>query len=211
MRQITSKSIERKKSKRNRLIVGGILVVVLLVITLGFAFQGGHTGISGGGDVSGAIEDISLIYNGLTFTFSNQHGRWLVSQKGFTLGFIHSPTETRRTLEATNFTFSNDSFNRFGSYQTKPLYISSENTGARDEVMVNLGQLTPRPPQEACIEESGCPEDFPIKTCEDNFIIIQESGDTSITQQQNCVFIEGREQDLIKLVDAFLLKVFEID
>ena len=55
-----------------------------------------------------------------------------------------------------------------------------------------------------------CKEDFPVKDCENNFVIIRESNDTKIVQEKNCVFIQGEKENLTQITDEFLFNVFEI-
>ena len=55
-----------------------------------------------------------------------------------------------------------------------------------------------------------CEEDYPIKTCDDNFIIIKENNNTGIIQSESCVFIQGQQENLTMITDEFLFKVFGI-
>ena len=65
--------------------------------------------------------------------------------------------------------------------------------------------------QLACLEGEECANDeLPIKTCEDNFIIIRESDVTEVVQEDNCVFIRGEAEELAKITDAFLLKIIGV-
>ena len=64
--------------------------------------------------------------------------------------------------------------------------------------------------QSACLSEEKCEGDFPIKTCSDNFIIIQENKTKEIKQTENCVYIGGEKEELVKLTDEFLYKIIGI-
>ena len=64
--------------------------------------------------------------------------------------------------------------------------------------------------QIACLDSAKCPENLPIKTCEDNFIIIEEKNKTAITQENKCIFIQGAKENLTKITDEFLFKVIGI-
>lgn len=99
--------------------------------------------------------------------------------------------------------------NSINSYQGRPLYIYSESEEAELEIFINLGNIVLRT-QKACVEGVECPGDFPVKDCEDNFIIIVEKNISSIIQQDNCIFIEGKKEDLTGLVDQFLFKILGI-
>jgi hypothetical protein len=95
-------------------------------------------------------------------------------------------------------------------YKGKPLYFSSKNSAAYLELYRNLGQIAERF-QGACLNETGCEENLPIKDCSNNFIIIRESNISNIFQDENCVFIEGNYENLTSLTDEFLFKAFNIE
>lgn len=195
MRKIISKHEEKRIQKRNRIVVGIILVFVMLGSILGFAFQGGHGG--GGGQLGNNQQNPAsntATYNG--FEFINSNGLWILGS--FVFKNLPQDVEDIGTglKDITN-------------YQGKPLYIHSESDGAEIEISVNLGQVAQRV-QEACLETEECLGDFPVKTCEDNFIIIRESSNNTISQDNNCVYIEGNSGDLTGLADQFLFKILGI-
>jgi hypothetical protein len=55
-----------------------------------------------------------------------------------------------------------------------------------------------------------CEETLPIKTCEDNFIIIKENNFTNIIQEDNCVFIQGPSENLTMVSDEFLFHILGV-
>jgi hypothetical protein len=63
--------------------------------------------------------------------------------------------------------------------------------------------------QRACPENFICEEDIPIKTCENNFILIQISNESKIVQENNCVKIFGSEENILKNVDEFLYNILK--
>ena len=95
------------------------------------------------------------------------------------------------------------------NYYEKPLYISSDYPEATYEIASNLNQITLRM-QPACFNESDCGQDIPSKTCEDNFIIIEEKNQTNIIQEENCVFIQGPQENLTQISDEFLFNILGI-
>ena len=185
MRKLTSKYKEKKNQKRNQWIVGIILIFLMLVSTLGFAFQGGFSKKDDGN---------SLIYNG--YEFENINGFWAFED----FVFKYNPQEVPDTGEI---------YFKFSDYQNKPLYIYSEDAESEYEIFLNLGQFTQRT-QKACPENKICEGDIPYKDCENNFIIIKVDEIENIYQESNCVFIQGREENLIKLVDQFLFKILGV-
>lgn len=188
MRKIISKEESVKKSRRNQLIVGGVLILVMIASVLGYAFGKEQT-----------TDTERITYKG--FEFTKTGNLWNVNTGTYQLSFFYNPQETEKI---------NSILNPLSLYSGKPLYISSESNEAETEIYRNLfyqNQVVQRV-QNACFEGEKCKdESFPIKNCTDNVIIIKESNTTKITQQNNCVFIEGNKGNLTKLSDSFLFKL----
>jgi len=90
------------------------------------------------------------------------------------------------------------------------IYIDAKNTYLYQVLEQNLftyaNRIVP-----ACIDELDCENNnLPIKTCEDNIIIIKESNENKIYEDNNCIYIEGKSEDITTLTDIFLLRVFGI-
>lgn len=191
MRKIISKQDEGKKKRTNQLVIGGILIVVMVLSTLGYSLNSGE---------NDSTE--SVTYNGIKF--AKDSGLWNANIGDFTFSFKYNPKETEKI---------NSSLNMIDEYNSKPLYLFSESVEAGTEIYRNLfysNSLVERI-QEACLEGEACTNpDAPIKTCSDNFIIIKESENDRIYQQENCVFIEGKKEDLTKLADSFLFKIIGV-
>ena len=187
MRKIASKHREERKRKRNQVIVGCVLIFVMFfsVISYGFA---NFTNSDGGTSEN----QNHITYNG--FIFTEQNNFWILNFNGRNFIFSHNPEGVPKISSQVNL---------LSSYNEKPLFIHSESPIAESEISTNLFGLVERI-QNACPENEDCEEDIPTKTCEDNFIIIKE-GSQRIKQENNCVFIEGKSEDLIKLTGEFLL------
>src|SRR3989344_8166799 len=155
----------------------------MLFSTLGYSFQGG-----------GSNGNKNVEYNGIKFT--QQNNLWITSIKNVQFSFEYNPKLVEK--------ISSD-IKGIDNYYNKPLYISSENIEAESEVYRNLAQIVQRV-QEACLENEKCEGDLPVKTCKDNLIVIKENDINNIRQEENCIFIEGKKDDLIKLTDEFLFK-----
>lgn len=138
-------------------------------------------------------------YNG--FEFAEQNGFWNLNLGNLNFVFRYNPKETENISSQVNY---------LNSYSEKPLYIYSENNEASSEVYINLNQMAQRI-QSACLDGYECSENVPIKTCEDNFIIISESNETNIIQENNCVFILGPYENLTMMSDVFLFKVLGVE
>ncbi len=188
MRRITSKASEIKKQKKNQLIIGIILIIVMFGSVFGVIVNS-----FGKKENSNEVE-----YNG--FEFVNENGYWKLGIGGYSFVFRNNPYEVEEIETEINY---------LNSYSGKPLYISSEFSEATTEIYYNLEQIVLRT-QNACLEGEKCEGDYPVKTCEDNFIIIEEKNESNIIQDNNCVFIQGSEEDIIKVCDEFLFHIFGI-
>ena len=188
MRKILSKSEQEKKRKRNSIIIG----VILMIVMFGSVF-----GVVVGSLGQGSSGKNKMEYNG--YEFLNENGLWKVSIGEINFIFRYFPTETTDT---TNI------LKNVNNYYNKPLYVYSEEAESEIEVYANLQQIAARI-QPACFSNETCEGDFPIKTCSDNFIII-ENGTEEITQVENCVYIKGEKQELLKLTDSFLYDILSI-
>jgi len=190
MRRIEIKEQEDKKKKRNQLIVGLILVVLMFVSVAGYAFVGNGS--------ENKINSNKIVYNG--FDFYNQNDFWILNNKNPQLIFKYNPEQTKNISV---------NVNQINDYYNKPLYIFSEDVEAELEIYKNLQGYSQRI-QRACVEGNLCNSDIPIKTCEDNFIIIKKSETTNILQDNNCVIIEGAAENLTMIADEFLFRLFKI-
>ena len=189
MRQLVSKEEEARKRKRNQIIAGVCLAVVMILSTIGFAFQGRSDN-----SPEGTSPESEIDYN--SFKFINQNDLW-------TLGnfvFRYNPKEVENI---------GSGIKPMSTYQKKPAYIYSEDAEAEAEIAINLGQVAQRI-QRACPEDRNCTEDIPVKTCSDNFIIIKENDISSLIQNNNCVLINGPKENLTRIADQFLFKALEI-
>ena len=173
--------------KRNQWIVGIVLVFLMLFSVLGYAFGGKSDG-----------ENEKVIYN--EFEFLGQNGFWYTQIGNFEFVFDYNPKEVDEQKVELNYV---------NEYYEKPLYLSSENSKASSEIYNNLNRFVLRM-QNACTEDQKCGGDLPVKTCEDNFIIIKKSNETKLYQDENCVFIEAPEDKLVGLTDEFLFQILGI-
>ena len=189
MRRIISKRKKEKKKKWNQLVVSTVLVLILFLSIFGYSsMRGGES-----------TEKNRVVYNGHEFVEKN--GFWFTKIKDSEFSFRYNPNEIGQI---------NSSLNLLENYYDKPLYISSDDIESESEIYRNLNPVIQRM-QLACLEGDECKNDeLPIKTCEDNFIIIKESDVAEVVQEDNCVFLKGKMGDLTKITDGFLLKIIGI-
>jgi hypothetical protein len=185
MRKIISKYEEDKKKKRNQLIVGGVLMLVMLVSVLGYAFQGQAINPTGTSNLN------TTTYNGIIFT--NQNGFWTTTYNNQNLIFTYNPSQINSDL--TNLTKT------INDFTGKALYIYSDDNNAESEVSISLAKFA-----------NGISpiQNISDKDCTNNEIIIQNSSISSVNQEQNCIIISGQGQDLIATTDNVLFKLFGI-
>ena len=188
MKRLRAKGSEAKKQKKNQTIIG----IVLIFVMFGSVF-GVIVGSFGNREDSSKVE-----YNG--FEFIKQSNFWILELGDLDFMFKYNPNEVEKIDSELKY---------LNHYYDKPLYISSENNEATYEIASNLGQITLRM-QNACLNETNCKEDLPLKTCEDNFIIIKEKNQTNIIQDNNCVFIQGPKENLTMISDEFLFHILGI-
>ena len=201
MRKITREEQENNSKRRRQLILALVLIFIMLFSLLGFAFS---TGDRATNKVNNQIID----YNG--FQFQENNGFWILNSNQETFVFSYNPSQTQDV---------ETKINNIDSYYNQPLYIYSEDYNSEIEITSNLNQIASRT-QKACpnfLDKTlDCKENVPPKTCEDKFIIIQKTNNEdlslnlSITQDDNCVFIEGSTNRLLELSDEFLFKIMGI-
>ncbi len=191
MRKIIPQHIEERKTKRNQLVLAVSLIALMLLSTIAYSFQYLF------GD-SNKQDQQEVNYKG--FKFIQQNELWVLKLNIGDFIFSYNPNDVKK---------ANGSINGFENYRDKKLYIYSENTEAESEIRINMAQFV-ESIEKACLDNMKCDQNILIKTCDENFIIIK-SGNEGIKQDKNCVFIEGKNEDLVNLADSFLLKILGIN
>jgi len=190
----TLKQIEIKKNRRNKYFLGFGLIILMFFSTLGYSFIGKSDNNHKGDNI--------LNYN--NFKFINQNKHWILNTGNSNFIFKYNPQETGK------INYQTYEIRKLDNYYNKPLYIYSKNNEVKQEIYRNLFSVVQRM-QDACLDKENCNGDFPLKTCEDNFIIIQVKNDSEeIIQNKSCVFIKGPEENLTKITDEFLFNVLGI-
>ena len=189
MRKIETPEEKERRRKRNSMLAGSIMLFVLVLGTIGFAFSfnSGTQQTSNNPAQSGA-------QSGNT-GFDNSLGKWGKEINGQMHYFLYSPEEVSDV--------NVELYKSLSDLSGRPLYIDSVNSAANAEIAANLGSYTLRM-QEACYKE--CEKNLPIKSCTDNIIIIKESNESRVYQEDNCYFILGG----VRETDAFLHKILGI-
>jgi len=192
MKKIITKKAQKEKQKRQQLTLGLVLILILVMSAFGVVVGS-----------FGSNEQKKIVYNGLEFFPLNDY--WKTDIGEFSFFFRYNPLETENISQY----FENKEIPIATFYSNKPLYISSFNQLATSEIYQNTNLFVERF-QNACLTEENCPENYPIKNCSENFIIILESEIPEIEIQENCIFIKGDYNNILILTDEFLFRTLGI-
>jgi hypothetical protein len=194
MRKIQSKEDKAKKQKRQQMWLGIILVVVMFGSVFGVIVNSFNASSQKGEKMT--YKGHKLIKQGTTYLLS-------IGEKTFY--FSENPNNVTGYFENMNIS------KIITTYLGNPLYIDSENYQVTQEIYQNINGY-PQRIQMACYNQEDCvDESLPIKDCSNNLIIIRESEENKIYEEDSCIFIEGKQEDLLKLADAFLLKILGLN
>lgn len=185
-----SKEEEKRKTRRNQFILVGIVTVLLLGSVFGII----------AGSVTPKSKSKSLTYKGYKLSRIGVFYNLTAANHGFY--FSNNPNSI-------NITYNITSLPNVTSYADYPLYLDSKASIPAEEVYNTFSGVAQRI-QFACFNNSTCNDpSLPIKNCSDHLIIIKTAKQNKIYTKDNCVFIEGKPQDLNQLTDTFILKVFK--
>lgn len=187
MRRIETKEDSERKDRRNKIIIGVLLVVLMLFSTAGYAFFSGNRD---------SEEVIKVSIDGRDFY--EQGNYWVTLIDGNPFYFTYLPNETQ----------SINLGKRVIDYTGKTLYFTKRGL-AEEEIARNLENIAGKI-WFACLEYENCTENWPIKNCTSNLIIIKEQdiGSNIIREEDNCVFILSNDTE--RDADAFVYRVLGI-
>lgn len=185
MRRLASIADVERARRRNNIILGVVMIVLLVGSSLGYSLM------SADGKNNNEASEMG-------FDFVRDGGIWKMIIGGELFGFRNLPSEVR-DVEVNIFVELN-------TYRGQPLYFVNSREGV-GEILSNFNRYILRY-QEACFgNESVCEGDLPVKDCSSNLIIFKEGNETSVYGEDNCVFIVG---DVSRGSDAFLYEVIGI-
>lgn len=183
MRDILSKHKEEKKAKRNQIILGIFLIFIMFFSVAEYSFLANDDQNTNQGNAD--VQKIN--YNGNEFSFQN--GFWVLNKDGNSFVFKYNPNQVDKI---------SGNFGTLEDYINKTIYINSEDLISESEIRVNLAQFSR-------IENSQ------NKSCDDKHITIKESAENKISQDKNCIFIEGKKESMARLTDEFLFKILGVE
>ncbi|RMF55857.1 hypothetical protein D6745_00935 [Candidatus Woesearchaeota archaeon] len=180
----TQKEIERAKRKK-QVIIGGILILIMVVSTAGYAIISSIDG-----------QKSKVEFNGVEFERSNGLWKFEIGGQEF---YVQNLPQSLKNVSV------NGSFS-VADYINKPLYIVGGSSSEVSELINFLGRYVLRY-QEACLLEENCSKDVPVKDCTNNIVAFVQSNVTKVYKNESCVFIEG---DFLKGVDAFIYRMLGV-
>lgn len=162
--------------------------------------------MSGIGYMAGRNSEEVIKYNG--FKFSKVDNGWLTYSNDLPVILINKPSE----LEGIDAGFV--SLNELNS--AEKIYLSSnpkDNLGRYLQgLQFNvLKRLKPRIVQACYTDNEEC-KDFVLKDCNDASssvkVILIKKGKNLIEYKDNCLIIQGEDEELVKYIDKFIMNMF---
>jgi len=194
MRKILSREVREKKDKRNKTILGVILVIIMVFSTIGYAFYSSDKEGEGGLEV--------ITYRSIDF-IPTEYGKYRFQIGENTYETYYHPEQTSNITGILTKTLE--------MYKNKPLYFGVDsreeiNQQGSQEIVYNIGRFLERQGF-SCLTED-CEEDYALKSCVDsNIIIFKQSNLTRITEDIRCVYIEYKEGEVERASDALLFRL----
>lgn len=182
MRKILTQAERDRRSKRRTMIVTLLILGVLVLSSVGYAFMYATGDSQGSAEGESSVQDVG--------------GQWMF-KIGDQVHYVRSSPEQAANISV-------QIVSDISTYAGKTVYIVAENKGILSEIYSNLARYTARM-QEACYEN--CTQDLPVKDCRENLIVWSESPENKVYQRDNCVFVEGD----VRAADAFIYKIFEVN
>ena len=193
-----SRERRERSRKRNQLIMGSILILLMVASTAGFALLNrSYLGSNNG------LTSETKNFNGIEFTRSeNFGGDWVFQSQGGSFVTRNTPEDVEDILFST--------ISNIGRYVDQPLYFVGSGPGI-SEIARNLQPYSLRA-QNACISSEECEGDLPVKGCLDNVIIVKEPEDDLefIYEEENCIYVIANIENQIRYADKFLFELLDI-
>lgn len=180
MNRIGADKQREEKQKRNLGIVGLILLGLMVLSTVGYAFSARQT-----------AQPVSPSSS----TGQTPDGLWQVTVDGHIFTFQYDPNELKNITDTTSVTRD--------TYRNKQVYIDSTNPAITNTLGSFLSVYAARV-QEGC--NGPCERDIPEKNCTSDIIVVWRDMPTNrIRQEEQCVIIEGD----LRTVQAFLYHLLQ--
>lgn len=198
MKKILTKEQQEKKRQRNQLIIGGIMILIMVMSTAGYALVNNES-------TSGTSAKYK--YKGTNFV-KDSNGYWDFTYNSVSYIVLYNPDEVKdySVLSKVNI----------DTYKSKPLYFVTDGNSGNTEITRNFYQRIPSRIQNACLSQTNCTNtNLPVKDCNgnDNVIVIREPNPNEnerVYQDNKCVYIIASNLNESKVSDAFLYSAIGI-
>jgi hypothetical protein len=211
MKKLLTKKEKEKIRKRNNTIIGSILVLIMFFSVIGYSFYTKSLDDS-------ERRERKIVFNGIEFDLKDD-GLWHFTVSGTDFISYYSPEELQNMTNELQDIEINLSLNYF-NFHDKMLYLHFENEfSTQSEILRNIGNVIQRT-NYFCFEKDEYDEfgefkecEWPIKSCNDTngiMLITKNAEKNSIKQNENCIFIEFKEQEGLKIASVFVYKLLEI-
>ncbi len=173
------KEVEDKKRKNRNKYLGILLLVIMAISSLGYAFISSDKTENGDSSREGIFEE---------------NGQWIARYGDLQLVFYTSPDEAKNVSSNINITLN--------EFSKSNVYVADKEKVLGGFLVQSIGKYVSL--SDACY--GSCEEDLPEKNCSgsDYLIIWNRNESNSLNQNGKCIFINGD----IKSVDAFVYRVF---
>jgi hypothetical protein len=183
MRRIETREEKEKRQKKRTRIFSMIMLFIMIVSTLGYAFITFQEDSDNTKKTSGQAQA------------QNFDSRWILDYKGQQMALISSKESTKN--------ISLELFLDINNYAGNSIYLDYGNSSAiLYEIAQNLQNYALRV-LPACY--GSCDLNLPEKNCSDLLIVYKKANENKVYQKENCVFIEGD----VRAADAFIYKIFD--
>lgn len=193
MKKLLTKEEKEKKSRRNALLIGGVMIFLMLFSTAGYSIMN-----------SGKTNNINYLdYKGVKFIKSDD-SYWRFTYNGLDYVTRNNPEEVANISIKINDIDYKD-------FSNQVIYTAGE---PDDNILLgNLYQIIKRHSR-ACIDYN-CTENAPIKDCSSDVIIVineaKEDEEERIYSDKKCIYITSSYTNLSKYIDALIYKIIGLN
>ena len=138
------------------------------------------------------------------YEFKNINGKYILDVNENQYVFDNSPYEINN-LNFDDFALSSNKYYFIFNPEEKDLNLEY----SIQKLYLVLNSLGVKV-QLACSKEEGCDDDVPIKDCNDHAFYFKKTGNAKVYKDNNCVVIEGDNEEISKTVDKINLNLLNI-
>lgn len=162
--------------------------------------------MSGVGYMAGGDSEKVVKYNG--YKFSKAEGGFMTYVDGKKIVLYNNPNEL------TNTTTGFADFNELNSAEKIYVSVNPEDNLGNYLFGLQYNLLNNLKPKKvsACYVDNELCKELPLKDCKDASarikVILIRKGDTKIEYKDNCLIIQGKDEELVKFIDKLILNMF---